>query len=119
MNEFPQLKTGAVLQYPAGKRLEFSTRVTRFLDGSEQRFRDFAAPVQFWAIRLDLLTEQEMRHIQDFYEAKQGQYGSFAFVDPWDGTEYPDCSFASDLLTLQYQEEARGQTSLIIRNNEV
>ncbi len=47
MNEFPKLKTGAVLQYPAAKRLECLTQVTRFLDGSEQRFRDFAAPVQF------------------------------------------------------------------------
>jgi hypothetical protein len=119
MNDFPQLKTGAVLQYPTGKRLECSTRVTRFLDGSEQRFRDFAAPIQFWAIRLDLLTEPEMRQLQDFYESKHGQYGSFAFVDPWDGTEYPNCSFASDLLTLEYQEESRGQMSLVIRNNEV
>ena len=118
MNEFPTLKTGAVLQYPAGKRLECSTRVTRFLDGSEQRFRDFAAPVQYWAIRLDLLTELEMRQVQDFHEAKQGQYGSFAFVDPWDGAEYANCSFTSDLLTLEYREEARGQLALVIRNNE-
>jgi len=118
MNEFPKLKTGAVLQYPAGKRLQYATRVTRFLDGSEQRFRDFAAPVQYWAIRLDVLTEQEMLQIQDFHEAKQGQYGSFSFVDPWDAMEYPDCSFASDVLTLQYQEEGRGQVSLVIRNNE-
>jgi len=118
MNEFPTLKTGAVLQYPAGKRLQHATRITRFLDGSEQRFRDFAAPVQYWAIRLDLLTEAEMRQIQDFHEAKQGQFGSFSFVDPWDGTEYPDCSFANDALTLQYQEESQGQMSLVIRNNE-
>jgi hypothetical protein len=118
MNEFPQLQTGAVLQYPAGKRLECATRITRFLDGSEQRFRDFAAPVQYWAIRLDLLTEAEMRRIQDFHEAKQGQYGSFTFVDPWDGTEYANCSFASDALTLEYQEESRGLVSLLIRNNE-
>lgn len=118
MNDFPTLKTGAVLQYPAGKRLECATRVTRFLDGSEQRFRDFAAPVQYWAVRLDLLTEQEMRQVQDFHEAQQGRYGSFSFVDPWDGAEYANCSFAIDLLTLEYQEEARGQLSLVIRNNE-
>lgn len=118
MNEFPELKTGAVLQYPAGKRLQFATRVTRFLDGSEQRFRDFAAPVQYWSIRLDLITEQELAQIQELHEAKQGQYGSFSFVDPWDGVEYPDCSFASDLLELQYQDEAQGRVSLLIRNNE-
>ena len=118
MNEFPELKTGAVLQYPAAKRLQYATRVTRFLDGSEQRFRDFAAPVQHWSIRLDLLTEQEMRQIQDLHEAKQGQFGTFSFVDPWDGTEYANCSFASDQLELQYRDEAQGRMSLIIRNNE-
>src|SRR3954471_10621095 len=98
MNDFPQLKTGAVLQYPAAKRIQYATRITRFLDGSEQRFRDFPAPVQYWVIRLELLTEQEMRRIQDLHGANQGQYGSFAFVDPWVGTEYPDCSFARDEL---------------------
>lgn len=119
MNEFPTLKTGAVLQYPAGKSLKCVTRVTRFIDGTEQRFREFSAPVQYWAIRLDLLTEQEMRQVQDFHESKQGRYGSFSFVDPWDGTEYANCSFEQDQLALEYQEEGRGQLSLVIRNNEV
>jgi hypothetical protein len=118
MNEFPTLKTGAVLQYPSAKRLECATRVTRFLDGSEQRYRDFANPIHYWAIRLDLLTEQEMRQVQDFHEAKQGQYGTFSFVDPWDGTEYANCSFAADALVLLYQEQDQGQMSLVIRNNE-
>ena len=51
----------------------------RFLDGSEQRFRDFGTPVRFWTIGLGLLTEEEMRQVQDFFEAKQGRYGSFSF----------------------------------------
>lgn len=37
---FPTLKTGATLQYPAQRATAFSTDVVRFVDGSEQRFRD-------------------------------------------------------------------------------
>jgi hypothetical protein len=119
MNEFPKLKTGAVLQYPANKRIQCSTQVMRFLDGSEQRFRDFGASVRFWTVRLDLLTEEEMRQVEDFHDAKKGRFGSFSFVDPWDGTEYPDCSFVDDALGLEYREEARGRVSVVIRNNKV
>ena len=41
MSEFPPLKTGAVMQYPAQKEARFSTTVVRFTDGSEQRFPQY------------------------------------------------------------------------------
>ncbi len=59
-----------------------------------------------------------MQRVQEFYNAKQGRYGSFSFVDPWDGTEYANCSFSSDALELEYREEAKGTLSLVIRNNK-
>ena len=40
MSDFPKLRTGVVAQYPATRELRFSTSVTSFLDGSEQRYRD-------------------------------------------------------------------------------
>ena len=40
MNEFPKLKTGAVAQYPAQRTTRYSTHVMRFMDGSEQRYRE-------------------------------------------------------------------------------
>ena len=52
---FPTLKTGAVMQYPATKTLLFNTDAIRFLDGTEQRFRDNPSVLHQWTIALDLL----------------------------------------------------------------
>jgi hypothetical protein len=117
MATFPALKTRAVAQYPAQRALEFRNQAVRFLDGTEQRYRDSAGPLHRWVIRLDELDETEMAGIANFFEQNQGCFGSFAFTDPWDGTEYPSCSFASDSLGLQSKDEMRGTTSLTVMEN--
>ena len=60
MASFPTLKTGVVAQYPSDRARRFSTQVLRFLDGSEQRFAGFGAPLKRWLIRLELLDEAEL-----------------------------------------------------------
>jgi hypothetical protein len=117
MATFPQLKTGAVAQYPATKAVRFQNQTVRFLDGSEQRYRDSAGPVHQWVIQLSELDESEMAAFEQFFEDNQGRLGSFAFTDPWDGTQYPNCSLASDDLTLGSVAEMRGKTSLTVIEN--
>jgi uncharacterized protein DUF2460 len=118
MSQFPTLATGAVLQYPAEKQLRYTTGVTRFLDGSEQRFRDFSDSIKYWVVNLQLLTEQELRQVQDFFDNQQGKFGIFTFIDPWDQTTYSNCSFATDSLDADYVDESRGRYTLVIRNNK-
>ena len=117
MSTFPVLKTGAVAQYPAGRTMEHSTSVQVFVDGSEQRFREFGSAARRWVIRLDLLDEAEMAAMEDFMIAQQGQAGSFSFTDPWDGTAYPDCSFEADAIPLEWQDLMRGHTTVVVREN--
>ena len=117
MSDFPQLNTGAIMQYPAARRTNFLTAVTRFVDGSEQRFRQFPKPVTFWVIQLHLLAQNELERLQKFYIDNQGSAGSFRFVDPWDSSVYPDCSFVEETFTWQLAEESRAQTVMTIRNN--
>ena len=93
---FPTLKTGAVMQYPAKRTLEFNTDTIRFLDGTEQRFRDNPSVLHQWTIQLDLLDESELAALDQFFISNQGRFGSFSFTDPWDGTVYPNCSMAQD-----------------------
>jgi hypothetical protein len=114
---FPKLKTDAVAQYPAKRALRFQNQVMRFVDGSEQRYRDCAGAVHTWEIRLDQLDEGEMAALEEFFEASQGAFGSFAFTDPWDGHVYADCSLDMDTMELDAIEEMRGRTSLTIREN--
>src|ERR1700748_2443175 len=91
MSTFPVLKTGAVAQYPAARTLQYSNQVLRFLDGTEQRYRDSAGPLHRWVIRLENLDAGEMAAMEAFFLSSQGGFASFAFTDPWDGTSYPNC----------------------------
>lgn len=117
MATFPKLKTESVMQYPGGKALRFASQVVRFMDGSEQRYREAAAPLRRWIIRLDLLDEGELAAIEEFFLANQGTFGSFAFTDPWDGVEYPDCSLEGDVFEFWLDGEMRGRTSLAVVEN--
>jgi hypothetical protein len=114
---FPTLKTGVVAQYPSDRARQFSTQVFRFLDGSEQRFPAYGAPLRRWAIRLDLLDESELVSLEQFFESQDGRAGIFSFTDPWDGAVYPNCSFDNDVLALEYQGQARGKTSVLVKEN--
>jgi hypothetical protein len=117
MATFPALKTGAVAQYGSSRTRGFSTQVFRFLDGSEQRFQEYGAPLLRWSIKLSLLDEAELTALESFFESQGGQAGTFAFPDPWDGTVYPNCSFGDDQLATQYAGQARGAASVTVKEN--
>ena len=117
MGTFPILKTGAVVQYPATRTLEFSTQVLRFIDGTEQRFRDHRSPARRWTIRLELLDEEEVGKLEEFFQSAQGRIDRFRFVDPWDGTEYPDCSLENDEMETEFRDVARGRATIVVRQN--
>lgn len=117
MPNFPRLKTGAVMQYPAPREIRFATEVVRFLDGTEQRYREFRGPLRRWIIQLDLLDEAELAALDGFFVETQGGFGSFSFTDPGDGCEYANCSLDQDSLELTSTGEMRGSVTLAIREN--
>src|ERR1039458_8317774 len=117
MANFPALKTGAVAQYGSDRGRQFSTQVLRFVDGSEQRFAAYGAPLRRWTIRLELLDESELYALEQFFENEAGRTGTFSFTDPWDGTVYASCSFGSDDLAMQFQDVARGKTQVVVKEN--
>src|SRR5690349_9784475 len=117
MSDFPALNTGAVMQYPAQRSMEFATKVLRFLDGTEQRFAGYGTLLRRWVIRLEKLSEDEMNRISSFYRVQAGASGTFSFTDPWDGTVYPNCSFEEDEMTVGLSSENQLKTTLTIRAN--
>jgi hypothetical protein len=117
MATFPQLKTSAVAQYPATKSIRFQNQTVRFLDGKEQRYRDSAGPLHRWVIRLNELDESEMAAMEQFFQDNQGRLGSFAFTDPWDGTQYATCSLDSDELDSSLVTEMSGKVSVTVIEN--
>ncbi len=117
MSAFPQLKTGVVAQYPADRSLLFATHEVRFMDGSAQRFRNRAGELRRWMIRLDLLMEEELALLEEFFLAQQGRAGAFSFTDPWDGVDYPNCSFEDDDAEFSMADVQSGRTEIAIRQN--
>jgi len=117
MSTFPRLKTGAVMQYPASRTAHYSTQVFRFVDGSEQRYREYATPIRRWIIRLELLDEEETSRLRQFFISMQGRSGAFEFEDPWDDSVHSNCSLENDELVVEFLGEARGRTALIVREN--
>lgn len=117
MSVFPTLKTGAVLQYPAQRTIQFSTQLLQFVDGSEQRFRDYQSALHRWIIQLDLLDEVELHGLREFFRTESGAFGSFGFTDPWSGVSYPHCTLESDTITEELRDELKGKTTLVVREN--
>jgi len=117
MASFPILKTTAAVQYPATRYVQFRNQTVRFVDGTEQRYRDAGGPLHRWEIRLSELDESEMAAIEEFFEANQGAFGNFSFTDPWDGRVYPSCSLLGDTLDVQAVAEMRDSTSLTVMEN--
>jgi hypothetical protein len=114
MSTFPVLKTGAIIQFPASRALDFTTDVIQFIDGAEQRFRGYGKPYRRWMIRLDALDETELQNARTFVE-ENGTAALFSFTDPWDGTVYPTCRVEGAGLLERLDGPARGATSLVIR----
>jgi hypothetical protein len=117
MATFPKLKTKAVAQYPATRSLQYRNQTVRFLDGTDQRYRDASGPLHRWIIRLSELDEGELAAMEGFFLSTEGRFGSFVFVDPWDGISYPTCSLAGDDVDLTAVAEMQGQTSLTVVEN--
>jgi Conserved hypothetical protein 2217 (DUF2460) len=114
---FPALRTGAVAQYPFERSKRFLTAVYEFVDGSEQRFPLFGGALRQWVVRLEQLDEMELFRLEQFFVEHAGASGHFSFVDPWDGIEYPNCSFEDDDVELIFASLGDGQATIVIQEN--
>jgi hypothetical protein len=117
MPDFPQLRTGVVIQYPARRQRSFATRALRFMDGTEQRFRLWPSELRQWVIRLELLTEDELSSLREFFRGRAGEAQSFQFTDPWDGVSYPHCTLDNGTFDVALRGEGRGDVSVVVRES--
>jgi len=114
MAEFPKLKTGVVAQHPSARELRLASEELRFLDNSEQRYRDSTAVRRHWVIELDRLDPTEAAVLREFFVAMRGSAGLFDFEDPWTGSLIPNCRFGEDELVLSTEAEQDSRTVLTV-----
>ena len=114
MADFPTLKTGVTAQYPSDREFRFSTEIRRFVDGGEQRYRDFRGHRKRWVIRLSQLDESERASLLEFYMGEQGRLGTFDFEDPWSGVVLTGCRFERDSLVGRVDGEFDSSAEIVV-----
>ena len=117
MASFPLLKTGVEAQYPLVTQTQYVTDVVQFVDGTEQRFPRYAAPLLKWTVSLTLLDEGESNATLLFFRTLRGINGAFSFTDPVSGTVYDDCSFVADSIQTSIDSDGRSTTTVGIQQN--
>lgn len=79
---FPQLISGAMVQYPILKRRRKRTIVNQLADGRTVRMADPNWDEVIWEIRLRGLSSDEWESIHSFSEGVEGRLRTFTFLDP-------------------------------------
>ena len=114
MPTFPTLSTGAVAQYPLSRATGYAVETVRFLDGSQQRCLTRGRKLRRWLIALDQLSESELQQIEQFFDAAQGNFSLFTFVDPFTGESVSNCRLSAGTLKTLYAAQGNGSTAVWI-----
>ena len=82
MLTYPQLSTGALVQFPVGKRRLKRTVVNELADHSTVKFSDPGVEVVEWHLEYAGLSDEEITALEGFFAATEGSLTSFTFLDP-------------------------------------
>lgn len=81
---FPQLNTGANVQFPIRRRIARRTVLTDQPGGSVVKLADPDAAYAEWELAFEGLTSDETGAIEALFAACEGRRGEFVFLDPLD-----------------------------------
>jgi hypothetical protein len=84
MAYFPQLVTGALVQYPMVKRRRNRVIINESLDGSTLKLDDADWATIAWELAVAGLTDAEWAAIESLFHTCEGRLGKFTFLDPTD-----------------------------------
>jgi len=82
MAVYPQLTTGALVQYPIRKRQTTRTVTNITADGRSIRLADQPASLTEWHLRYEGLSDVELYNLEQFFVAVEGSLNGFTFIDP-------------------------------------
>ena len=79
---FPQLTSGALVQYPVQRVKSFHSASTQAEDGSVVSYFDRNGSTLMWQLTYAGLTQAEVNALQMLYDACSGRFRAFTFLDP-------------------------------------
>lgn len=80
---YPQLATGALVQFPTRKSFEYRSVINTLSDGSTVRYADSDASMRGWELRYKGLSDAEREALEKFFAEAEGRLNSFFFLDPF------------------------------------
>ncbi len=89
---FPQLSTGALVQYPVKRTKSVQTVETRAEDGSVLTYFDPKGSILSWQLEYSGITLAEVNRLQALFDACAGRFRAFTSIDP-----------VANMLTSQWQ----------------
>jgi hypothetical protein len=81
---FPQLTSGATVQFPIRRTFRWRTIATESADGRQVRAADDRSPMIAWRCTYRALSDPEMQQIKNFFASCGGRLLEFTFADPND-----------------------------------
>jgi hypothetical protein len=81
---FPQLSSGATGQFPIRGKHVARTVVNQSCEDYNIKLADPGAATTEWHLAFDELTDQELAALEALFQASEGRFGSFTFLDPAD-----------------------------------
>lgn len=94
---FPQLNTGANVQFPVRRRIVRRTVLTEQPGGSVVKLADPDAAYAEWTLAFEGLTSDEMGAIEALFASCEGRRGEFVFLDPLDNLLAWSDEFTADV----------------------
>jgi hypothetical protein len=79
---YPQLRSGALAQFPLQRRHHFRTLANTAADGTAVKLADPGAENLEWQLNYTSLSDAELALLLQFFAAAEGALNTFTFVDP-------------------------------------
>jgi hypothetical protein len=79
---FPQLSTGALVQYPMKRTKSVQTVSTQAEDGSVITYFDPKGSILAWQLEYSGITQAEADRLQVLFDNCAGRFRAFTFIDP-------------------------------------
>lgn len=113
MADFPALSSGQSLMYPVRRIHTRQTVVHRFLNDSEQRYRD-RVRLEYFVLSFTGLNPSDLGTIEAFFDEMKGPLDSTWSVEV-SGVTYNNCSFDSDTFAVTEPVDGLYDVELRIR----
>jgi len=82
MNWFPQMGSGSIAQFPVSRAREWRSIVNVMESGEQISLPDTSGGLIQWRLSYQELTGQEAANLNSLFQASQGQFAPFIFLDP-------------------------------------